>query len=263
VAESCKIANSNDILKVMNKYLIAWLITMAAVQAETAKVSVRQSEAEKSIIEENSYYFVGAGLLAYIDGNPYPAIGVSEKRINVQVNGSIRKLKMSAPIGLMLKPCLSDKFIQVEDFGFSFSNLRAARAEVRMLSDLSFSQSASDAEIADIRGFHSEPVPDQELLYQEEGYRELLENQIEDNRMKEDSVVDTLNLKFTLMPNADLKKAYLVCGVSFDLPESSSNSNPRGSRMAVHFLGDLEKGVSKTVSIHKAFDRNGPKLRAV
>lgn len=238
----------------MKRWLIplSILVAMSAAVASPAQVQ-EVVEAERKEDNAHSYSFVGGVLMGFIGNDTYPANRVSEKHIFLDVDGKERKVKMNSPIGLGLRHYLSDKLVQVTEFDVSFSNQSAAQAELRLLSELAYSQSASDTEITDVRDFHGGSQPNAELLYQEEGYRDRIENQIDEGRMFEDSIADTVNTHFTLNPITDLSDAYVVIGVSFDLPKATSSGKQRGSRMAVHYLGNLKAGVPKDFEIRKRF----------
>lgn len=231
----------------MKTFLVSLLILFPAIQTLSAESEARTV----------SYFFIGADLLTFIDEESHPAIGVSKKRIHANRNGVIEELKLSAPVGLKLKPCVTDDFIKVEDPSITFDNVHAAQAELRKWSELNFSQSASDGEIADLRT--SIPgTPSSELVSQEEGFREFLEDGIDEGRMHEDSLADTVNLKFTLIPNSDMDAVYIAYGISYDLPKSKMKDPQRGSRMAVHYVGDLSKDSPQIVHIRQRFARFKP-----
>jgi len=237
----------------MKKHLVGLLISILAVQAELEPDQSAGTLEAQAV----SYFFVSAELLAFINEKPYPAVGVSKKRILASKDGAIEQLKLTAPIGLKLKPCVSDDFIKVEDPAITFASAHAARAELRLWSELSYSQSASDAEIADLRTTIP-GTPADELVSQEEGYRQFMEERIDEGRMNEDRIVDTVNLKFKLSPNAYMDDVYIACGISYDLPKGKSKEPKRGSRMAVHYLGNLSKGSPEIFHIRKQFDRFKP-----
>ena len=241
----------------MKRRFVIWLILGLISRGGSVFGQSLPTNSTELETQVSSYFFISAELLTFIDQKPFPAVGVSKKRIYVSKDGAIEELKLSAPIGLKLKPCVTDVFIKVEDPAITFDNTHAARVELRLWSELSYSQSASDAEISDLRT--SIPgTPNDELISQEEGYREFMENSIDEGRMHEDRFADTVNMKFTLSPNQDMEEVYVACGISYDLPTSKSKEPQRGSRMAVHYLGNLSEGTPAVFNIRKPFARFKP-----
>lgn len=241
----------------MKRRFVIWLILGLISQGGLIFGQSLPTNSTESETQLSSYFFIGAELLTFIDEKPYPAVSVSKKHILARKDGTTEEIKLSAPIGLKLTPCVSDVFIKVEDPAITFDNTHAARAELRLWSELSYSQSASDAEIADLRT--STPgTPSDELISQEEEFREFLEDSIDEGRMNEDRIVDTVNLKLRLNPNTDMNDVYVAYGISYDLPKSKSMNPQRGSRMAVHYLGDLREAGAETFRIRKQFARFKP-----
>lgn len=237
----------------MKARIIGWLLVFIIVQTKAATGSAGQPGSQDLNNPSHAYFFIGADLLTFIDEVPRPALTVSGNRIHARKDGTVETVKLSAPIGLKLKPCLTHDFISLTDPAITYDNALAARREVRLWSELSYSQSASDAEIADLRTVIP-GTPSDALLNQEEGYRDLIEDRIEDGRMHEDVTIDTVNLKFTLNPDSDMTDVYVAIGISYDLPKGNTEDSQRGSRMAVHYLGNLSGGSSNTLRIRKTFD---------
>lgn len=241
----------------MKACIIGCLLVFIIVQTEAAADNAGQSGSKDLNNPSQAYFFIGAEVLTFIEDVPCPALTVSGNRIYARKDGTVEAVKLSAPIGLKLKPCVTHDFISLTDPAITYDNALATRRELRLWSELSYSQSASDAEIADLRTTIP-GTPRDELLSQEEGYRDLIEDRIDEGRMHEDVNIDTVNLKFTLKPDSDMTDVYVAIGISYDLQKGKSEDNPRGSRMAVHYLGNLSGGSSNTLRIRKTFDPFNP-----
>ncbi|MCB1124342.1 MAG: hypothetical protein KJT03_22510, partial [Verrucomicrobiae bacterium] len=204
-----------------------------------------------------AYFFISGDLLAFVKGKPFVTSQVSNSQIFISRNGSNEALDANTTIGFRPKPAVANTFLNVDAFEYSLVNHQTARKEVRLLSELSYSQSMSDGEIGAIRSINPE-IPDEDLISQEQEYRERMERQIDDLRMLENQWVDTLSLKFTLTPNQSMSNVYVVCGLSFDQAKDEEEKIEKGSRMAVHFLGDLEGEKSKNFRFNKRLERFDP-----
>ena len=234
----------------MKAGIVSWLLVLVTFQTQIAATSPDQTDLRETDGPPHAYFFIGAELLTFIDDVPYPALTVSGKRIFAKKDDTVEAVKLDAPIGLKLTPCVTNDFLGLEEPAITYHNSYAARRELRLWSELSYSQSASDAEIADLRTTIP-GTPRDELLSQEEGYRDLIEDRIDEGRMHEDVNIDTVNLKFTVTPNADMNGVYVAIGISYDLPKGQSEDIQRGSRMAVHYLGKLSGSSSEAIRIRK------------
>lgn len=204
-----------------------------------------------------AYFFLSGDLLAFVEEKSYAASHLTPNQMYILKDGKSQPVSVDTPIGLKITPVVTEAFVELDDFDFSLTNERAARKEVRLLSELSYSRSMSDGEIGDIRSINPD-IQDQELISQEQEFREKMERQIDDLRMLEDNWADTLNLTFTLTPNQTMSDVYVVCGLSYDQDKESADKIKKGSRMVVHFLGDLQKGGAKTFRFLKHLDRFAP-----
>ena len=203
-----------------------------------------------------SYFFIGGELLAFVEGTPVRTSRVTQSHLYIEEEGQSRVLGTDTRIGLKNTPVLANAFIEVEDFEYALTNLAAGREEVRLLSELSFSQSMNEGEIGDIRSINPN-VQDEELISQETEFREQMERQIDDLRMLEDSWSDTLSVGFTLKPRQNMQGVYVVCGLAFRNDDASSHTE-QGSRLAVHYLGDFEAGVPRSFRLNKPLERFRP-----
>ena len=201
--------------------------------------------------ETAAYFFIGGELLVFVNDTPHKVSRVTSDQIQIEQDGIERSVSVNNRIGLKPTPVITPAFVEIDDFDYFPSNRAAAREEVRILSELSYSQSMSDGEVGDIRSINPD-WQDQELINQEEEFRTQMEGQVDDLRMLEDPWMDTITLQLTLTPKQDLEDVYLVCGISYD---QGGVENNKGSRMIVHYLGSLGEGVAESFSITKPLER--------
>ena len=193
--------------------------------------------------EVEGYFFLSADLIVFHEDTPSVASKVTE--VNIYILKGVQELAVSRDtrIGLKMTPVVTEAFLKLEDFDYVLSNRAVGRKEVGMLSELSYSHSMSEGEVGDIRSINPN-VDDQTLLSQEEAFRDQMGREIDDLRMLEEGWVDSVSLKFTVTASQDLQAVYVVCGLSYSEKRESSENERDGSRMVVHYLGDLKEGES-------------------
>lgn len=204
--------------------------------------------------EVDAYFFLSGDLIVFVEDAPSLVSKVSKDKLYIQKEGHEQAVGLDTRIGLKITPVVANAFLKVEGFDYMLSNQAIGRKEVRMLSELSFSQSMSDEEVGDIRSMNP-MIEDRDLVDQEDAFRQQMERQIDDLRMLEEPWLDSVRMKFTVTPSQDMRDVYVVCGLAYRGMSEAREQGIEGSRMIVHYLGHLNEGVSKSFQFDRSLER--------
>lgn len=204
--------------------------------------------------DSDHYLFIGGSLSAAEGKSYFPIASVNKRHVYVEKGEKLKRLSNRVPVIIHLRPTLSDRYVELGNFDFSFSSTLPALIEARAVSEAMRHQMGTELEIARMPKIESRG-PRWRLNYDEienlnrdtKEYQQTLRDHAEYATDVAENRLDTVHLEFDVVPDRDYSEVYAAVAVSYALPRRGESQ--RGSQVFARYIGDLKAGQSELVKL--------------
>ncbi len=209
--------------------------------------------------EHGGYLFFGTEASAEAGQSHFPIVGVDKKHIYVDEGTGVKKVSQRASVRTRPELKLAEQYANVLDFKYSASSMENTKRAAQLVADMQFQQMQSEVEVAmlksqmdnggdvfggDLSAADQGTVNQIEEVQQETSdFQSSMQDALDTGAFEVDDFVDTVFVRGTLDPLADIPGAYCVVVINYDVVDIESLEIEGRNRVArVRYLGDITAG---------------------
>lgn len=207
------------------------------------------STAQEETSQNSGYYqFYTSEVLVRFKGKAVPIKAAKKKGVFVSAGNRLKRLPWSTPARLQPQIGVSNRFVTVADYDYSYFYQGESRWEAEAYDSVRLRQRQTNMAITSLSTPGQSPSASQQaqiddLIIEQQEYEQEMGKLVRDGELKADGYGDSVRMSLTLTPNMDIPRAY--CAILTDYHRVD------GERFVVtktRWIGDLLKGIPEELN---------------